>query len=256
MANGRNITPAGYLIAFAALVALWQLLSLTLGLPFVPTPAEVLENICSIFMPVISKHALVSLARIIAGTAASLIIGAPTGLLMGYYRRLDKILSPVVYFTYPVPKIALLPLVIIISGLGEASKILMLTMIIVFQIIVASRDAVLGIPKETFYSMISLGATTPSIFKNVILPAALPGILTAVRISLGTALSVLFFTETFGAELGMGYYIMDAWMRVDYKDMFSGIFVLSVTGLLLFILLDIIERVCCRWKQTCKQHAA
>jgi NitT/TauT family transport system permease protein len=85
-------------------------------------------------------------------------------------------------------------------------------------------------------------------FRNVIIPASLPGILTALRISLGTALSVLFFTETFGTEFGLGYFIMDAWMRVNYIDMFSGILVLSIMGLLLFVLLDIIERVCCRWK--------
>jgi NitT/TauT family transport system permease protein len=97
--------------------------------------------------------------------------------------------------------------------------------------------------------MTSLGAGAPAIFKSIILPASLPGILTALRISLGTALSVLFFTETFGTELGMGYFIMDAWMRVDYTDMFSGIFVLSIMGLTLFIMLDVIEHICCRWKR-------
>lgn len=248
----RTNRAASYTIVTAAIVALWELLALSLRLPFLPPPAEVLSNIYNIFIPVISAHALCSLFRIVAGIAASLLLGVSIGLLMGYCRKLDRFLSPAVYITYPIPKIALLPLVMIIFGLGEASKIIMLTMIIVFQIIVASRDAVLGIPKETFYSVTSLGAGSAFIFAKVILPASLPGILTSVRISLGTALSVLFFTETFGTEKGMGYFIMDAWMRVDYTDMFSGIFVLSMVGLALFILLDIIEGICCRWKKSRK----
>lgn len=252
MGKLRKNKAAGYVLAFAALIALWELASLALNLPFLPPPGDVLPYTFSAFIPVISAHALRSLLRITAGITASLLLGVPTGLLMGYYRKIDKVLSPVVYFTYPIPKIALLPLVIILFGLGDAAKILILTLIIVFQIIVASRDAVSGIPKETFYMMTSLGAGAAAIFRRVILPASLPGILTAVRISLGTALSVLFFTETFGTELGMGCFIMDCWMRVDYLGMFSGIFVLSVMGLLFFVILDIIERICCRWKKTCK----
>lgn len=252
MAKRGTLKAAGYAAVFAALVALWELAALSLNLPFLPPPAKVIDNVVSTFATIISAHALRSLLRILAGIMISLAIGAPAGLLMGYYKKLGAVLSPVVYFTYPIPKIALLPLVIIIFGLGEASKILILTMIIVFQIIVASRDAAAGIPKETFYCMASLGAGAGAIFKRVIIPASLPAILTAVRISLGTALSVLFFTETFGTQLGMGYFIMDAWMRVDYTDMFSGIFVLSVMGLLLFILLDIIESIFCRWNKTCK----
>ncbi|HEX3073777.1 MAG TPA: ABC transporter permease subunit, partial [Ignavibacteriales bacterium] len=231
---------ASYIAVFVLLMMLWELLSLALDLPFLPPPLEVVSNICSIFMPAISAHLLFSFIRILFGISVSLLFGAPIGLFMGYYKKLGRFLSPVIYFTYPIPKIALLPLVMIIFGLGEMSKVIVLTLIIVFQIIVASRDAVLSIPKETFYSMTSLGAGTAAMFRSVIIPASLPGILTALRISLGTALSVLFFTETFGTEFGLGYFIMDAWMRVDYVDMFSGILVLSNMGLLLFILLDII----------------
>jgi NitT/TauT family transport system permease protein len=121
-------------------------------------------------------------------------------------------------------------------------------MIIVFQVIVASRDAVRNIPRETFYSMYSLGAGRLAIFRKVIIPASFPGLLTSLRISLGTALSVLFFTETFGTQYGMGYFIMDSWMRVNYVDMFSGILVLSVTGLLLFVVIDALESLLCPWK--------
>jgi len=237
-----------YAAVLVALLILWQLLSMALKLSFLPPPAKVIVNLFIRFLPEISVHAVYSLWRVFAGIGLSMLFGIPLGLGMGYFPRLDKFLSPVVYFTYPVPKIALLPLVMLIFGLGEFSKILMLTMIIVFHIIVAMRDAALGIPKETFYTLVSLGAGTVKIIKKIVIPASLPGLFTSLRVSLGTALSVLFFTETFGTQHGMGYYIMDAWMRVDYTDMFTGILVLSIIGLLLFILLDVAESTLCRWK--------
>ena len=230
------------------LLIVWQLLAMALHIAFIPTPVDVLVNIYHIFFSKIALHMLMSLMRIAAGLAASILIGVPLGLCMGWFPGWNKRLSPLVYFTYPIPKIALLPLVMLILGLGELSKIFMILMIVVFQIIVSMRDAVAGIPKETFYAMTSLGARRRDVFGMVVFPASLPALLSSVRVSLGTALSVLFFTETFGTQYGLGYFIMDAWMRVNYADMFSGILILSVLGLLLFGLVDLLERVLCRWR--------
>jgi NitT/TauT family transport system permease protein len=83
----------------------------------------------------------------------------------------------------------------------------------------------------------------------VIFPASLPKFLTAIRVAMATAVSVLFFTETFGTQYGMGYYIMDAWLRVNYLEMYAGIVVLSLLGLLLFGILDLLEYMTCRWQK-------
>jgi NitT/TauT family transport system permease protein len=246
MVNKKSV--ANYMKVLLALLVLWQLLSAILHLPFIPSPIAVFTNTYGIFASEITVHALWSLWRIFAGTVVSMLLGVPIGLCMGYYGALDNLLSPAVYFTYPIPKISLLPLVMLTFGLGELSKIVMITMIIVFQVIVASRDAVRNIPRETFYSLYSLGAGRLAIFRKVIIPASFPSLLTSLRISLGTALSVLFFTETFGTQYGMGYFIMDSWMRVNYVDMFSGILVLGVTGLLLFVVIDALESLFCPWK--------
>jgi len=243
----KNNSVTSYIKVFFVLLILWQLLSIVFRISFIPSPVAVFANTYNIFVSDIILHALMSLWRVFAGTVLSMLLGVPLGLCMGYYKSWDRFLSPAVYFTYPIPKISLLPLVMLIFGLGEASKIIMITMIIIFQVIVASRDAVRSIPKETFYSLYSLGAGSGAIFRKVILPASLPGLLTSLRISLGTALSVLFFTETFGTQYGMGYFIMDSWMRVNYIDMFSGILVLSIIGLMLFVVIDILERVLCPW---------
>lgn len=237
-----------YGATFFVLLLLWQLLSYIAHIPFIPSPLKVFNNLYAIFLPSICKHLLYSLWRITAGILLSAVVGIPLGLCMGYWKRLDSLLSPAAYFLYPIPKIALLPIAMLVLGLGDTSKIVMIMLIVVFQVLIASRDAVRGIPKETYHAFDSLGAGSLSIFRRIIIPAVLPALFSSVRVSLGTALSVLFFTETFGTNFGMGYFIMDAWMRVNYIEMYSGILVLSVTGLLLFVVIDVLEAVLCPWR--------
>lgn len=216
--------------------------------PIVPSPYAVFLNIVEIFAAKMSIHVLYSLGRIIAGILVSVLIGVPLGFLMGYFSRIDRLLSPMVYFTYPIPKLALLPVVMLLFGLGELSKLMMIVLIIVFQVVITSRDAVKSIPAETFHSLQSLGASKRQTFTEVILPASLPEVLTATRLALGTAVSILFFTETFGTEYGMGYFIMDAWMRVNYLDMYAGIVILSFMGFLIFSIIDAAETYLCAWR--------
>lgn len=234
--------------AFLIILLMLQYFSLVAKVPFIPSPFRVLKTLGSIFKSKILMHSLYSLYRIFAGIFLSMAIGIPIGLLMGYFKRLDNMLSPFIYFIYPVPKIALLPIVMLIFGIGEASKIIMIMLIVLFQVIVGARDAALNIPKETYYSYRSLGASKGSIFKDIVLPASLPRLLTSIRVGLGTAISVLFFTETFGTKYGMGYFIMDSWMRVNYLEMYAGIVVLSIIGFFLFMVVDKLEEVVCRWR--------
>lgn len=238
-----------YILGFIIVMAAWYIASISLRIPLMPLPQKVFENIYLNFSSEIFIHFLYSLSRVLEGTIAAVIIGIPVGICMGYYKGIDKYLSPVIYFLYPVPKIALLPLIMLFCGLGELSKVVMIVIIVVFQIIVAARDAVRNISKENYYSMYSLGAGRFSIIREVVLPAVQPDVITSIRVTIGTAVSVLFFAETFGTEYGMGYYIMDSWMRVNYVDMYSGIVVLSLMGVGLFIIVDLIEKWTCGWKR-------
>ncbi|MDR0613079.1 MAG: ABC transporter permease subunit [Dysgonamonadaceae bacterium] len=194
-------------------------------------------------------HAIASACRILEGLFIALLIAVPTGLLLANYPKINKICSPLLYFTYPVPKLALLPIVMLLLGIGEAAKIAMIVMILVFQLIVSIRDAALHIPREDFHVLISLGANKRQILRWITLPAILPETLTAIRVAIGTAASVLFFTETFGTDKGMGFYIVDSWMRLAYGEMYAGIFVLSLLGFILFFTIDILEKRVCKWKK-------
>ena len=238
----------GSLYGLGLVIIIWQAVAWLLNRPIVPSPGAVLVNILQIFTKQMEVHMFYSLGRILAGIAISILLGVALGFLMGYFARVDKILSPLVYFTYPVPKIALLPIVMLLFGLGETSKLIMIVLIIVFQIIITARDAVKNIPQEIFRSLQSLGASRRQIFSEIIIPASLPEVLTATRLALGTAVSILFFTETFGTEYGMGYFVMDAWMRVNYLDMYAGIVMLSFMGFCLFIVLDMAENYLCSWR--------
>ena len=247
--KGIQHTLLSYAAAAVFLLALWWVIALLLALPIVPTPDKVLVRLAHVFSRDIFAHAAWSLWRIAAGLGLAVCVGYPLGVLMGYFRRADRYLSPVVYLTYPIPKIALLPILMLLAGVGELSKVLMIFLIIVFQVIVAVRDAIRTLPEERHAPLYSLGASFAQAFRFVILPASLPKFITAVRVAMATAVSVLFFTETFGTQYGMGYYIMDAWLRVNYLEMYAGILVLSAMGLLLFGLIDGFERAACRWQR-------
>lgn len=225
----------------------WEIFSKTLDLPIIPAPLDVFITLGKIFVAEISIHAINSLSRILAGLIFAIAIGFPLGIILGRSKKLDRIFSPTIYLTYPIPKIALLPIAMLLLGIGEVSKIVLIVLIIVFQILISVRDSTKKIPTEYFEPLISLGADRFEILRAIIIPAVLPEFLTSIRISLATAISVLFFTETFGTEFGMGFYIFDAWQRIDYLEMYAGIVVLSLMGLALFVTIDLIEKILVRW---------
>ena len=231
-------------------LALWAGMAYLLQMPVIPSPVQVFLRLAAKFPETIAVHAGYSLMRIVLGLFAAVAVGYPVGVLMGYFPCVNRLLAPLLYLTYPVPKIALLPVVMLLFGVGEWSKLILVFLIIVFQVVVAVRDAVAAIPSETYAPLRVLGASFAQIVRHIIVPASLPKFITAVRVAMATAISVLFFTETFGTQYGIGYYIMDAWLRVNYLDMYAGIVVLSAMGLMLFILLDWTERRLCRWNRT------
>ncbi|MBW9149492.1 ABC transporter permease [Clostridium sp. CM028] len=236
-----------FVIAFIIIFSLWQIIAMIISKPLFPPPYAIVINIFRTFHKDISIHVIYSFNRIMVGILFTLAIGVPVGILMGYFKKIDLIFSPIIYFNYPIPKIALLPIVMLIFGLGDLTKIVMIFLITFFPVVVNIRDEVKNIPEDVFYPMYSLGATNFQIIKEIVFPGILKAILTSLRIGIGTAISVLFFTENFGTEYGMGYFIMDSWMRINYIQMYSGILILSIIGLFFFIIIDILEGIFCPW---------
>lgn len=238
-----------FIKGFIILNIAWYVFAIIINSKIIPMPHEVYAQLPNIFKEGFYSHISASLYRVSMGLLIAFVIGISIGLLLGYSKKANQLLNPLLYFTYPAPKMALLPVAMTIFGLGDGSKITMIVLITVFTVIVCVRDAVANVLKESYNPLISLGASKIQLFYHVTLPAILPEILTNIRLCLGTALSILFFSEAYGTDVGVGYFIQDAWTRIDYIDMYAGIVVLSIIGMTLFILLDFIESIVCRWKQ-------
>lgn len=226
---------------FLLINILWFIASIVMDSRIVPTPFQIYKHIPKLFQDGFVIHIIASLYRVIIGLVISFILGTIIGLFMGYFKYVNNLLNPIIYFTYPIPKTALLPVVMTLYGLGDGSKIAIIILITIFQVIVSVRDAVNNIDREYYNTLISLGASNMQIFINVTFPAIISEILTNIRLSIGTAFSVLFFAEAYGTSVGIGYFIQDAWSRINYIDMYAGIVILSLVGLIMFVALDYIE---------------
>jgi len=227
----------------------WWVLSLCVPQGFVPDPASVAIRFIQLAPTALWVHTLASLGRVGAALLVALLIAVPAGIALGRVRSMDWLFSPVAYVLYPVPKIALLPVVMVLFGLGNVSKAVVVFIVLFFQVLVSCRDGAREIPPQYILSLRSLGANRGQILLYVVWPALLPGLLSSLRIGTGTALAVLFFAETFGTSRGLGWFVMDSWMRMSYVDMFAGIMCLGFLGLGLFLAIDLAERSLCRWQR-------
>ena len=239
----KNKTLVGSFIV----LLMWQVLHIFINSRVVPAPIEAIIMFFKLLRGDLLLHVGVSLYRIIVSVVISLLIGVPLGLWIGLNKIADEVLSPAVYILYPIPKIAFLPVFMILLGLGDGSKLVLIITIIIFPILLAARDGVKEISSQLFDSVKSLGLSRGQIFTNLVIPAVLPKIISALRISIGISISALFFSENFATTYGLGYFIMNTWAIVRYVEMFAGILALSFMGLIIFKLIDFIERRLCPW---------
>ncbi len=235
-------------LTFLGLLIAWQLLAMALRTEILPGPWTVLQALVRETPRRLGRHFLVSGWRVVASILLSMLLAVPAGLVLGQSRKLDRVFSPAVYIVYPIPKIVFLPVILLFMGIGELSKIFMIFLILFFQILVVVRDQASALRPELIYSVRSLGAGRRALFRFVYLPATIPAALTALRVSVGTAIAVLFFAESFATTSGLGYYIMvESWGRLAYPEMYAGVVAMSVLGLLLYFIVDRLERRLAPW---------
>ncbi len=235
---------------FLSINLIWFIAALLTETTVIPNPLRVYQSYAVVLKDHMWVHILYSLRRIGAGLALSLIIGVPIGILLAYSKKANRILYPLIYFSYPIPKTALLPIAMLLLGMRDGSKIIIMVLVIVFQVIVSVRDSIQTIDKSMYQIMKSTGAGKLAIIRHVTLPAILPQLLTSLRVSLGAAVSILFFVEGYGTTYGMGYYILDAWSRINYIEMYIGIITIAIIGFLLFVAIDSLAYRICKWNYT------
>jgi NitT/TauT family transport system permease protein len=243
---GRFASPA----ASVGLLAAWWGIAAFAATPFLPSPGAVLARLAALASGTdLWRHVAASLARVLTAVVSAFAAAVPLGIAAGRSRALDRLVTPLTYLLAPVPKIALLPVIMLLAGLGELSRVLVVFLVLFFQILVAARDGSRAVPDAFYLSLISLGARPRHRLRYVTWPAVLPSLFTALRVGIGTALAVLFFAETFGTRWGIGYFVVESWMRMAYADLYAGVVVFGALGFVLTRIADAAARRACRWQE-------
>ncbi len=230
-----------YLKGFLIINMMWLLSVIFFTESQIPNNFMVYSSLKLFFKENMIIDILVTLYRIIAGITIALVIGSIIGYFMAASKKINMLLDPLVVLFYPIPKAVLLPVVFILFGANEGSIILIIALIELFQIILSARDIVINIGSESIDYLLSLGASKKQLFRNIIIPEIVSGVVVNIKNKIRTSFSILFFCEAFAATKGLGYYVISAWYQKDFISMFKGILVVCVLSILLYHLSELAE---------------
>ncbi len=238
----KPVTVQATLVGIIMFFCLWQLAAMLLDRPILPTPVVVVPLFCQTIFGELGLHFLASTARVSAAILIATAFAAPLGLALGQFPKIDRIVAPLIAIAYPIPKIIFLPVVYVLMGITDISKITLIAIIIFFQILVVVRDDASNLKKELIVSVRSLGAGRRALFRYVYIPATLPAVLTALRVSVGIAIAVLFIAEQSLTEYGLGYFIVvETYQVLMYPEMYTGILAMGLLGVILYYLIYSLE---------------
>lgn len=253
--RGGGFAPKPYrwigLAVFVFLIAIWEwgtrsgwITSLTL-----PMPSDVLATFGELWESgLLFKHLVPSLSRLAVGAVIGASVAIGVGVLIGLFSYVRAGLVPLVAAIFPIPKIALLPLFVIWFGIDEASKYALIAFGTFTPTVVATYGAVDNVDRSLIRMGQSFGLSWFSIVRKIVLPGAMPGILSGLRISLSIAIILLVAAEMLGAEYGIGAYILEAGSLYDLERLFAGVVILSLLGVILSMTIGLIERRLLGWR--------
>jgi NitT/TauT family transport system permease protein len=233
------------------LLALWEAAAHVglIDVRFFPAPSTVITRLLLLARTgELELHLWASLQRLFWGFLLGGIPALLIGLAMGLYRPVRIAIDPLVAATYPVPKSAILPLVLLIFGLGEMSKVVMVALGVFYPILINTVAGVRNI--EPIYLDVgrNFGATGWQVFRTIALPGALPNIMAGVKLGIGMGLILIAIAEMIGAREGIGYMIWNAWQILAVDTMYVGLMVIAILGFLFNLVLDAVEHAVVPWR--------
>lgn len=243
-----------YTLAVLVVFGAWALLSYSLALvkgrPILPYPWDAGVAAGENLGTLLSAFGFSAL-RFLVALGISFFLGLPVGLVVGFEEKLDQFISPLVYLLYPMPPVALLLFLYLAFGLGEVVRLVVVVMALFFQVVVAAQGAAKFITPTHVVAVRSTGASRWQVYWHVVIPATLPSVLTAARVSVGLGITMLYIAETkLGILLppsqGLGRFIEYFTFRADIA--LAGVVGLALLGLLFYVVLEVLERQLCRWK--------
>ncbi|MFG1795726.1 ABC transporter permease [Nocardia sp. NPDC049149] len=193
-------------------------------------------------------HVSASLSRSLAGYAIALLVAVPVGVSIAWYKPVADFLNPILELFRNTAALALLPVFILILGIGETSKVALVLYASFFPILLNTITGVRTVDPLLIKSAVSLGLSPLRLFQKVILPAALPSIFTGLRMAAAGSILVLLAAEMFGARAGLGYLITATQQNFQIPNMYAGILAISLLGLTFNGLLVALERRFSRWR--------
>jgi ABC-type nitrate/sulfonate/bicarbonate transport system permease component len=216
---------------------------------FFPAPSDIIAKLVEMARSgELTENVLISLQRIVLGFLLGGVPAIVIGIAMGIWRPVRALVDPLIVATYPIPKSSLLPLILLIFGLGEMSKVVMVAIGVFYPMAINATAGVLQINQIYLDVGKSFKASPWDTFRTIALPGALPFIMTGVKLGAGLALILIAIAEMVGAKSGIGYMIWSAWETFAVAKMYVGLFVIALIGFAISLMLNEIERWVIRWK--------
>jgi NitT/TauT family transport system permease protein len=234
-----------------AFFALWELLPRTgiISPVFLPTFSETIKTLIGLFASgKIFTHIGVSMARALAGFFLAVIFAVPLGFLMGWYNRFEKYTDLFMQALRNTSTFALFPIFLLLFGLGEASKVAIIFYAATWQLLINTISGVKNIDPLYIKAAKSMGATDKQLFRKVILPASLPSIVSGARLGIKIAFMTVIAAEMIGAKSGLGFFIQNAQYNFMIPEMYAGVLILAVIGVILNYVLVWFEKIATSWK--------
>ena len=250
----RHRSLALSLSSVLSVLAIWYLITVLKIVPslFLPSPQAVWQKFLEVsqqgFMKAtLWQHLAASISRVLLALVAAIAIGVPLGLWMGLNKWVRAVLDPLVELLRPIPPLAYLPLLVIWFGIGETTKVLLIFFSILAPVIISSTHGVLSHQLNRERAALSLGASQSQVFWHVILPTALPHILTGIRIGLGVGWSTLVASELVAADRGIGFMVQSAAQFLITDTVVLGIIVIAIVAVSFELFLRWLQKQLSPW---------
>jgi NitT/TauT family transport system permease protein len=253
-AGAGNISNAfkwGLLVFFLAVgLLLWEGLARAglISSMFFPAPTAIIENLLQLVEDgTLWGHFIATFKRLIFGLIVGGSLGVILGLVMGWSKEWRSVVDPVIAALHPIPKISILPLIMIIFGIGEISKVIVIALAVFFPMLINTIAGVRHISPIYFEVAQNYGADFRKLFRRVVIPASLPMVTTGLRIALNTALVVTIAVELVVANQGLGAMIWFSWEILRTKDLYASLLFISMVGILSNLILQLTTRLILPW---------
>lgn len=238
------------LVAVVVGFGVWALLSLIVGVQGLPGPVEVARRAGELVADgTLAGDVLASLTRVLVGFGLGTALAVPVGFLMGWYAVARGLLEPYIQFFRTIPPLAIIPLAIVLMGIGEVPKVFVIFLAAFLSSVVAAFQGVVDTDRTLINAARVLGASDRTIFVKVVVPASTPFILVGMRVGLGSAWGTLVAAELIAAQEGLGFRMQQAQLYYDLPTIFVGLITIGVLGLVMDRLLLLADRRLTAWQE-------